>query len=83
MVFPNAPRFLREGDKIVFSAKISNLTNNKLNGIAQLQLTDPISGKEINTELRNTDNTKSFTVDKDGNTNVSWNLTIPETVQAV
>ncbi|MGB0891587.1 MAG: MG2 domain-containing protein, partial [Flavobacteriaceae bacterium] len=83
MVFPNAPRFLREGDKIVFSAKISNLTNNKLSGIAQLQLTDPITGKEINTELRNTENVKNFTVDKDGNTNVSWNLSIPETVQAV
>ncbi|APG66349.1 hypothetical protein LPB136_13630 [Tenacibaculum todarodis] len=26
MVVPNAPRFLREGDKIIFSSKISNLT---------------------------------------------------------
>lgn len=83
MVFPNAPRFLREGDKIVFSAKISNLTNNQLSGIAQLQLTNPITGKEINTDLKNTDNTRNFTVDKDGNTNVSWSLTIPTTVKAV
>ena len=83
MVIPNAPRFLREGDQITLSAKISNLTNNTLNGFAQLQLVDAITGKEINTKLGNTENTKNFTVDKEGNTNVSWNLTIPETVQAV
>ncbi len=83
MVVPNAPRFLREGDKITLSAKISNLTNNTLSGFAQLQLTDAITGKEINIDLNNIDTNRNFTVDKDGNTNVSWNLSIPETVQAV
>jgi len=83
MVTPNAPRFLRQGDSITISAKISNLTNNQLSGIAQLQLTDAISGKEINVELKNIDKTKNFTVDKEGNTNVSWNLTIPESIQTV
>lgn len=83
MVTPNAPRFLREGDSIVFSAKISNLTNNQLNGVAQLHLTDAITGKEINIQLKNIDKTKTFTVGKDGNTNVSWNLTIPRSIQTV
>ncbi|PWG06552.1 alpha-2-macroglobulin family protein [Polaribacter aquimarinus] len=83
MVVPNAPRFLREGDKITLSAKITNLTNNSLNGVAKLILTDAISNKEINIDLENTNSNKNFTVDKDGNTNVSWRLSIPETVQAV
>ena len=83
MVVPNAPRFLREKDTISLSAKITNLTNNQLSGFAQLQVTDAITGKEINTDLGNTNKTKNFTVDKDGNTNVSWNLSIPESVQAV
>ncbi|MDP5106402.1 MAG: MG2 domain-containing protein, partial [Polaribacter sp.] len=83
MVVPNAPRFLREKDTITLSAKITNLTNNQLSGVAKLILTDAISGKEIDTELQNTNATKNFTVDKDGNTNVSWQLSIPETVQAV
>ena len=83
MVVPNAPRFLREKDTITLSAKITNLTNNKLNGVAKLILTDAITGKEINIELLNTKATKDFSVDKDGNTNVSWSLSIPETVQAV
>ena len=83
MVVPNAPRFLREGDKIVLSAKITNLTNNSLSGFAKLILTDAITNKEIDVTLENTTANKNFTVDKDGNTNVSWSLTIPETIQAV
>ncbi|MEE9408773.1 MAG: MG2 domain-containing protein [Polaribacter sp.] len=83
MVVPNTPRFLREGDEITLSAKITNLTNNTLNGFAKLILTDAISGKEIDTDLENLNSNKNFTVDKDGNTNISWSLSIPETVQAV
>jgi len=83
MVVPNAPRFLREKDTIALSAKITNLTNNQLSGFAQLQLTDAITGKEIDLNLGNTNKTKNFTVDKDGNTTVSWMLSIPETVKAV
>ncbi|APZ45090.1 alpha-2-macroglobulin [Polaribacter reichenbachii] len=83
MVVPNAPRFLREKDTITLSAKITNLTNNQLSGFAKLILTNAISGKEINTELQNTNTNKNFIVDKDGNTNVSWQLVIAENIQAV
>jgi uncharacterized protein YfaS (alpha-2-macroglobulin family) len=83
MVVPNAPRFLREGDQITLSAKISNLTNNKLSGVSKLILTDAITGKEINTEFGNLHSNKNFSVDKESNTNVSWQLSVPETVQAV
>ncbi|MHB0754280.1 alpha-2-macroglobulin family protein [Polaribacter sp. M15] len=94
MVVPNAPRFLREKDTISLSAKITNLTNNKLSGFAKLILTNPISGKEIKQnllsksgalplrEMSETDRV-GFTVDKDGNATVSWNLAIPENIQAV
>ncbi|PQJ79239.1 MG2 domain-containing protein [Polaribacter porphyrae] len=83
MIVPNAPRFLREKDTITLSAKITNLTNNPLSGFAKLILTDAISGKEINQELQNSNSNKNFTVDKDGNTNVSWNLSISKNIQAV
>ncbi|EGV44222.2 alpha-2-macroglobulin [Bizionia argentinensis JUB59] len=83
MVIPNAPRFLRHGDEITISTKIANLTDNKLSGQAQLQLTDAITGNVINEALSNTDNSNTFTVGAHGNTQVSWNLTIPDTVDAV
>ncbi|MBE7697259.1 alpha-2-macroglobulin family protein [Tenacibaculum finnmarkense] len=82
MITPNAPRFLREGDNITLSAKISNLSEEKLAGISQLILTDAITGKEINL-LDNSTKNQSFSVNSKGNTSVSWNLAIPDNIQAV
>ncbi|MGV8945737.1 MAG: MG2 domain-containing protein, partial [Lutibacter sp.] len=83
MVLPNPPRFLREGDTFVFSTKISNLTSKNLSGVAVLELTDAITGKEINAPLGNISPTQKFTVDSKGNTQISWKLEIPTTVQAI
>lgn len=83
MVLPNPPRFLREGDKIVISSKISNLSDKALNGIAILELTDAISGQNINNKLQNNIAEQNFTVDSKGNTQVSWTLQIPDDVQTV
>jgi TonB-dependent SusC/RagA subfamily outer membrane receptor len=83
MVIPNAPRFLREDDNITISTKIANLTENQLSGQAILVLTDAISGNDINTKLNNSENTKTFSVNAKGNTQVSWNLSIPDDVQAI
>lgn len=94
MVIPNAPRFLREGDNIVVSAKIANLSNKALSGQAELHLFDAVTGKEITNLLvversRNNKDTSTtlsvhnFQVDSKNNTQVSWTLTIPNNVQAV
>ncbi|WP_370398161.1 alpha-2-macroglobulin [Tenacibaculum dicentrarchi] len=82
MITPNAPRFLREGDNITLSAKISNLSEEKLAGISQLILTDAITGKEIQL-LDNSTKNQNFSVGSKGNTNVSWNLAIPDNIQAI
>ncbi len=82
MVIPNAPRFLREGDVITLSAKISNLSDRKLAGVCQLVLTDAITATPLNMLASDTI-TKSFSVDKDGNTNVSWKLNVSDTSQAI
>ena len=86
MVTPNAPRFLREGDEITISSKISNLTEKLLSGQAKLELTDAVTGADISKQLlaaSNTLETNSFEVDAMGNTQVSWRLNIPEGLQSV
>ena len=83
MVIPNAPRFLREGDQITISTKIANLSEKTLSGNAVLQLFDAITGNVIDSKLGNDNNEKPFTVNAKGNTQVSWNLSIPDDVQAV
>ncbi|WP_066225928.1 alpha-2-macroglobulin family protein [Formosa haliotis] len=83
MVQPNVPRFLRHGDDIIISSKIVNLSDNTLEGEAILQLFDAVTNKSIDINLENTEAVKHFTVDKNNNTQVSWRLKIPETVDAV
>ena len=86
MVVPNAPRFLREGDEIVISTKIANLSEKALLGRAKLELVDAITGKDISSELFKPSGgggQGDFKVDSLGNTQVSWKLTIPQGIQAV
>jgi hypothetical protein len=88
MITPNAPRFLREGDTITISSKISNLTENQLEGDASILLEDALTGRNITDELlisvkSSPRNKKAFKVDPKNNIQVSWTLTIPKNLQAV
>ncbi|NNC71244.1 MAG: alpha-2-macroglobulin, partial [Flavobacteriaceae bacterium] len=83
MVLPNPPRYFREGDRIVFATKIANLSDQKLEGISELQLYDALTNKPIDTELGNANNQRSFEVDAQGNASISWSLQIPDAIQAV
>lgn len=83
MVIPNAPRFLREGDNITISTKIANLSDKALSGQAKLVLTDAISGEDITENLVVSSAVETFSVEKENNTQVSWQLNITDDVQAV
>ena len=83
MVMPNAPRFFREGDKITFSAKVSNLSENSMTGNAQLFLFDALTMQPIDAELKNNSATKTFTAEKGQSAALSWNIEIPEGLSAI
>ena len=90
MVIPNAPRFLREGDEIIISTKIANLTKKTLAGQAKLELVDAVTGKDISKKLLLSPPSGEmpkaegdFEVDSMGNTQVSWKLSIPDGIQSV
>ncbi|MBI3883121.1 MAG: alpha-2-macroglobulin, partial [Sphingobacteriales bacterium] len=77
MVQPNAPRFMREGDKIVFSAKVVNLTKQVLTGTAQLQLFDAATNKTVDTSFKNNASSKVFTVAAGQSIAVNFQLSVP------
>jgi hypothetical protein len=83
MVTPNVPRFLREGDTVAISTKISNMTDKKLTGQAELHLFDAVTMRPLDKELSNDRKSADFTVSEKGNAAVSWNIRIPESVEAV
>ena len=83
MVVPNVPRFLREGDQITLSTKISNVSEEDLSGKAELSLYDPFTELSIATAFDLSNPTKSFEVEKGKSTVVSWTINVPEDVSTV
>lgn len=83
MVVPNPPRFLREGDQITFSSKITNLSDKELSGQAKLMLFDAFTMQPVDAEFGNSNATKNISVSKGNSTEVTWTLNIPQTRQAI
>lgn len=82
MVQPNLPRFFREGDEIEVQARISNLTNEVINGTAVIELFDATTGQALNKMVKGNASI-AFVADAQQNASVSWILTIPEGLGAV
>ena len=83
MVMPNPPRFFRENDRIAFSAKITNLSEEDVSGEAQLFLFDPSTGKSLDRELRNLHARQTVSIKKGLSAPLFWKLEIPEGLSAV
>ena len=83
MVTPNFPRFFREKDSIVISAKIANITGLAKSGIAVLQLFDATNGEKIDIKTLNINAIKNFNIPAFGNSNISWKIYIPEGLQGL
>ncbi|MFN7119422.1 MAG: alpha-2-macroglobulin family protein, partial [Saprospiraceae bacterium] len=78
MVLPNAPRFVREGDVIEFTAKVSNLSAQKLSGTARLQLFDALTNQPVDNLLANNNSTLNFVAETGQSAPLSWKLTVPQ-----
>jgi Bacterial Alpha-2-macroglobulin MG10 domain/Alpha-2-macroglobulin family/MG2 domain/Alpha-2-macroglobulin bait region domain len=87
MVFPNMPRFLREGDEIELTAKISNLKKDSsiLRGLAQLMLFDANTMQPIDNQLDIKQKNVEWIAQAGQSTVVKWRIKIPnsETLQAL
>ena len=83
MLTPNFPRFFREKDSIVITAKIANITNEIKKGLAVLQLFDATTMQAVDVKMANSNTVKNFTISAFGNTSVSWKIYIPEGLQGV
>lgn len=83
MINPNAPRFFREGDRMSFAAKISNLADKDLEGKAELRFFDALNGQDITARLMPAGDPVQFSAKKGQSAAVEWQLTIPEGYQAI
>jgi hypothetical protein len=77
MVQPNAPRFLRQGDRMEFSAKIVNLSSKELTGQAELQLVDAATNQPVDGWFMNTFPNQYFTVAAGQSQVVNFPIEVP------
>ncbi|NIF06711.1 hypothetical protein F3J23_14780 [Chryseobacterium sp. Tr-659] len=82
-VTPNYPRFLREGDELNLQSKLSNLTDKKLNGSAELQILDAFTNENISSKFGISSGIQNFNVNENGNTALTWKLKVPDHVSSI
>jgi hypothetical protein len=78
MVQPNPPRFLREGDALEFSVKVSNQTTNRQQGKVKLALNYAVSERSADQDLGNTRNELDFDIPAKESRSYSWRLKVPD-----
>lgn len=83
MIVPNTPRFLREGDEITISSKISNISESDMSGAVELGVFDVFTEESVNSKFLLVRNQQSFDVKKGMSTVVSWDIKVPENMGAV
>ena len=82
MLFPNMPRFFRQGDSLVISTNIINMTGNHLSGEVEIQFMDALSDEKI-TFLLDDESNKNFEIAKNSSTSVQWKIAVPQDIELV
>lgn len=83
MIQTNVPRFVRNGDEVFLTSKVSNLTEKLLIGQATLQLFDALTMQEVNADFELVNKQVSFTVEAQQSSVVSWKIKAPEHISSL
>ncbi len=78
MVQPNPPRFLREGDVLDFTVKVSNQTAARQNGKVRLTLNEAWNNSSADKALGNTKPELDFDIPAKESRSYSWKLKVPD-----
>lgn len=77
MVQANAPRFVREGDKMELSAKVSNLSDKEISGQVVLELIDAATGTSVDGWFQNVFPVQYFTAAAGQSTAIKFPVQVP------
>lgn len=77
MIIANSPRFVREGDEIFFTARVSNLSDKDINAVANLDLKSYAKDVPLNQWISTTQSV-NVTLKKGESKSVSWSIKVPK-----
>jgi hypothetical protein len=78
MVQPNPPRFLREGDVLEFTVRVTNQSPTRQTGTVRLTFSNARTGASVDAVLGNTQTDQAFDVPSKESRTFSWRLTVPD-----
>jgi uncharacterized protein YfaS (alpha-2-macroglobulin family) len=78
MVQPNPPRFLREGDALEFTVKVTNMTDKEARGDVRLTFFDPRDDKPLDAALANAAPKASFVIPPRQSRSFAWPVAVPD-----
>ncbi len=78
MVEPNPPRFVREGDLLEFTVKVSNQSPTIQTGKVRLTFQDARTGDSSDTLIENTSGDQSFEIPSGESKTLAWKIRIPD-----
>jgi len=82
MVAPNPPRFLREGDKVEFTVKVSNKSDTPQSGRAKLTFGD-LGGRSVDSLLGQNSSEQPFDLAAGKSTTLTWTIAVPDGIGPV
>jgi hypothetical protein len=83
MVQPNPPRFLREGDVLEFTVKVSNQSATRQQGKVRLTFTNARNDKSVDQRIGNTQTDQPFDAPAGESRSFSWRISVPDVAGAV
>ncbi len=78
MVQPNPPRFLREGDLIEFTVKVSNQSDRAQRGQVRLTFNDGLTDQPADALLANTRPEQAFSIPARESRTFAWRIAVPD-----
>jgi uncharacterized protein YfaS (alpha-2-macroglobulin family) len=78
MVQPNPPRFLREGDTVEFTVKVSNQSDQRQTGSVRLTFGEVGSDESADKLLRNSKPEQDFDIAAKASRTFSWRIAVPD-----
>jgi hypothetical protein len=78
MVQPNPPRFLREGDIVEFTVKVSNQTDKPLRGTVRLTFAEALNNQPADKLLGNTKPEQDFNIPAKESRSCAWRIHVPD-----
>ncbi|MCF6169672.1 MAG: MG2 domain-containing protein [Bacteroidales bacterium] len=78
MVLPNVPRFVRQGDRLVFTAKVVNFTDKEMEVNTRIEFLDAVSMKTVSIFAEGQQKSTKLRIPARQNAQVSWEIEIPD-----